>query len=194
MPSSRRGSTRRVRWATTTWRWPIDYCGICGSDLHTAFGGWGKVWTYPIIVGHEIVGTVRAKGKNVAHLNVGDRVGLRRGSAAPASTRARRRVAAAPSGRENHCDNGVGTYGSKVAGRSAVAGRLRGHEAASRPPTPSSSPAPSRRPKPAPLLCAGATVYTPLKRWGAGAWQEGRRHRHRRPGPPGRAVRGQDGR
>ncbi|HKK04164.1 MAG TPA: alcohol dehydrogenase catalytic domain-containing protein, partial [Gammaproteobacteria bacterium] len=36
----------------------IEYCGVCHSDLHTAYNDWG-ITSYPIVPGHEIVGTVR---------------------------------------------------------------------------------------------------------------------------------------
>ena len=42
----------------------ITHCGICHSDLHTARNDWGRT-TYPVVPGHEIVGTVAAIGENV---------------------------------------------------------------------------------------------------------------------------------
>lgn len=55
----------------------IEYCGICSSDIHRAFGGWGDVQKYyPLIVGHEIVGTVSKIGAKVTNFNLGDRVGV----------------------------------------------------------------------------------------------------------------------
>ncbi|TMW61712.1 hypothetical protein Poli38472_010775 [Pythium oligandrum] len=53
----------------------ISHCGICGSDLHTITDGWGG-GNFPIVVGHEIVGTITAAGSDVKHLKVGDRVGV----------------------------------------------------------------------------------------------------------------------
>lgn len=53
----------------------IAYCGVCHSDLHTARGDWGPV-PYPLVVGHEIVGTVTAVGDAVTKHAVGDRVGV----------------------------------------------------------------------------------------------------------------------
>jgi alcohol/geraniol dehydrogenase (NADP+) len=53
----------------------ISHCGICHSDLHLIDNDW-KITSYPFIPGHEIVGLVRAKGTAVSHLNIGDRVGI----------------------------------------------------------------------------------------------------------------------
>ncbi|KXN72075.1 GroES-like protein, partial [Conidiobolus coronatus NRRL 28638] len=53
----------------------ISHCGICGSDLHTMDSGWGPS-DYPVVTGHEIIGTVTAAGPKVSNVKVGDRVGV----------------------------------------------------------------------------------------------------------------------
>lgn len=53
----------------------ISHCGICHSDLHSARNDWGFT-TYPIVPGHEIVGTVSAVGDSVTRHAVGDRVAI----------------------------------------------------------------------------------------------------------------------
>ena len=53
----------------------ITHCGICHSDVHLVDGDWG-MGRYPMVPGHEIVGTVAAVGPEVAGLAVGDRVGV----------------------------------------------------------------------------------------------------------------------
>src|SRR5690554_4519015 len=53
----------------------IAFAGICHSDIHTARGDWGPV-PYPLVVGHEIAGTVAEVGSEVTKFAVGDRVGV----------------------------------------------------------------------------------------------------------------------
>ena len=53
----------------------VRACGVCRTDLHVVDGDLteGK---RPIIPGHEIVGTVAAKGEGVERFSLGDRVGV----------------------------------------------------------------------------------------------------------------------
>jgi uncharacterized zinc-type alcohol dehydrogenase-like protein len=53
----------------------VKYCGICHSDLSMLANEWG-ITEYPFVPGHEIVGTVVAKGEQVKGINLGDEVGL----------------------------------------------------------------------------------------------------------------------
>ena len=53
----------------------IRYCGICHSDIHQAKGEWGNS-TYPMVPGHEIVGTVSKIGSEVTKFKVGDIAGI----------------------------------------------------------------------------------------------------------------------
>jgi uncharacterized zinc-type alcohol dehydrogenase-like protein len=50
-------------------------CGVCHSDLSVANNDWGFS-QYPIVPGHEIVGTIGAVGEGVSSVKVGDTVGL----------------------------------------------------------------------------------------------------------------------
>jgi alcohol/geraniol dehydrogenase (NADP+) len=50
-------------------------CGVCHSDLSMVNSEWGGI-SYPLVPGHEVVGTIAQRGASVQHLNVGDRVGL----------------------------------------------------------------------------------------------------------------------
>lgn len=53
----------------------ISHCGICHSDIHLVDNDWG-ISQYPMVPGHEIVGTVSAMGSSVKHLKAGQRVGI----------------------------------------------------------------------------------------------------------------------
>ena len=53
----------------------IEYAGICHSDIHTVNGDWGPQ-PFPVVPGHEIVGTVQEVGSDVTGHRVGDRVGV----------------------------------------------------------------------------------------------------------------------
>ncbi|MBL8765136.1 MAG: NAD(P)-dependent alcohol dehydrogenase [Phycisphaerae bacterium] len=53
----------------------VASCGICHSDLSMRNNEWGMS-AYPLVPGHEIVGTVTATGAEVRGVRVGDRVGL----------------------------------------------------------------------------------------------------------------------
>jgi uncharacterized zinc-type alcohol dehydrogenase-like protein len=50
-------------------------CGICHSDVSVIDNEWGNA-QYPVVPGHEVVGTIAHTGKNVQHLSVGQSVGL----------------------------------------------------------------------------------------------------------------------
>lgn len=53
----------------------VRYCGICHSDVSVIDNEWG-ISEYPLVPGHEIVGTVAAAGDRVGHVKIGDVVGL----------------------------------------------------------------------------------------------------------------------
>jgi len=49
----------------------VDYCGICGTDLHAVFDGWGRTGA---ILGHEYSGRIAALGPGVGGWSVGEPV------------------------------------------------------------------------------------------------------------------------
>jgi uncharacterized zinc-type alcohol dehydrogenase-like protein len=53
----------------------VEYCGICHSDLSMINNDWGMS-QYPLVPGHEAVGTIMALGSNAKGLKLGQRVGL----------------------------------------------------------------------------------------------------------------------
>lgn len=138
----------------------ITHCGICGSDLHTLSAGWSKP-DYPVCTGHEIVGAAVRVGPMVKHIEVGDRVGV------GAQSDSCGECAECKTGKENYCANMTHTYnsrhkdGSKSYGGYANYARVPSHFVFKMPEGLSSEAA-------APLLCAGATVYSPLKHFGTG--------------------------
>ncbi|MDR1634771.1 MAG: NAD(P)-dependent alcohol dehydrogenase [Bifidobacteriaceae bacterium] len=139
----------------------IEYSGVCHSDIHTARAEWGET-IYPLVPGHEIAGTVTAVGSAVQKHALGDRVGV--GCYVDSCGACQYCLA----GQEQHCDKGaVFTYNSRdyqgdptLGGYSAeiVVGQdyvLKIPDALD-------------LAHAAPLLCAGITLYAPLKEWGAG--------------------------
>jgi uncharacterized zinc-type alcohol dehydrogenase-like protein len=128
----------------------VSHCGICHSDVHLVDGDWG-VGSYPMVPGHEIVGTVAAAGPEVRQLAVGERVGVgwQRGSCLDCEW--------CVSGQENLCAREVATCVDHPGG---FAERIRvdGRFAFPIPEALASEAA-------APLLCGGVTVYAPLARW-----------------------------
>ncbi len=53
----------------------VAYCGVCHSDLSMLNNDWGMT-AFPFVPGHEVVGTVAAKGERVRGLEIGDSVGI----------------------------------------------------------------------------------------------------------------------
>ena len=53
----------------------VESCGICHSDLSMIDNDWGNA-SYPLVPGHEVIGTIEKAGDQVKGLAVGDRVGL----------------------------------------------------------------------------------------------------------------------
>ncbi len=143
----------------------IAYAGICHSDIHQAKAEWEPTVPsiYPMVPGHEIVGRVSQVGNAVAKFSVGDIAGI------GCFVDSCRECQPCSIGEEQFCvkgnsatyngtemDRKTVTYGGyskqyvideKYALKVAATGDLSGI---------------------APLLCAGITTYSPLKRWGAG--------------------------
>lgn len=139
----------------------ISYAGLCHTDVHHARAEFGHTH-YPIVPGHEIAGVVRAVGEDVSRFAAGDRVGV--GCLVDSC----RECAACRAGQESYCRkgkvltyNGIGRDGAVTLGgyseRVVVDERFVLH-------IPDSLSLETA----APLLCAGITMYQPLRRWGAG--------------------------
>lgn len=53
----------------------VDYCGLCSSDVSMINNSWGRS-TFPLVPGHEVIGTISAVGAAVTRVAIGDVVGL----------------------------------------------------------------------------------------------------------------------
>lgn len=53
----------------------VEHCGICHSDVSMLNNDWG-ITEYPLVPGHEVIGTIAEVGEGVSNLKVGQRVGL----------------------------------------------------------------------------------------------------------------------
>ena len=139
----------------------ILFCGICHSDLHQVRNEWAGT-RYPIVAGHEIVGRAARVGRAVTKVKVGDTVGVGCFVGSCGQCDACRR------GLENYCERGaVATYNSvDERGEPTYGGysncivvdekfvlEIKAKE---------------RLEAVAPLLCAGITTWSPLRRWKVG--------------------------
>jgi 2-desacetyl-2-hydroxyethyl bacteriochlorophyllide A dehydrogenase len=55
----------------------VEYCGICGTDLHLFHGAMAQRLTLPHVMGHEMSGTIAALGEGVSGWKAGDRITVR---------------------------------------------------------------------------------------------------------------------
>lgn len=140
----------------------ILYCGICHSDLHQIkddFGG--TMW--PIVPGHELLGKVSAIGHHVKKYKVGDLVGV--GCIVDSCGHCEY----CEDGIEQFCDNGA-TFSfnsvDAISGGHTFGGFSKTYVCNEK--YVLKMPAFEDLAAAAPLLCAGITVYSPLKHWGAG--------------------------
>ncbi|THH07560.1 hypothetical protein EW145_g3294 [Phellinidium pouzarii] len=147
-------------WEETDVEVAITHCGVCGSDVHTLTGGWGALKT-PMIVGHEIVGTAVRVGSKVKGIKKGDRVGIGAQIGSCYSCRQ------CKNDNENYCLKKIDTYASQypdgVRTQGGFANGIIANEQYVFPIPDGLSSA-----NVASMLCAGLTVFSPLKRNGAG--------------------------
>lgn len=143
----------------------ITHCGICHSDIHQARNEWGDS-IFPMVPGHEIVGTVTRVGNAVSRFHVGETAGV------GCFVDSCRTCPACREGSEQYCEAGMlltysgldkngqvtqGGYSTQVVVDEQYVLRI-----------PSTlSPAGA-----APLLCAGITTYSPLRHWGVGKYHK----------------------
>jgi uncharacterized zinc-type alcohol dehydrogenase-like protein len=139
----------------------IAYAGICHSDIHTARAEWGEA-IFPLVPGHEIAGVVEELGSGVEKYAVGDRVGV------GCMVDSCRECVNCLAGEEQYCLNGnVGTYNAIGRDGRATEGGYSTHIVVDQDFV-VGVPEGIGLDQAAPLLCAGITLYSPLKHWGAG--------------------------
>ena len=137
----------------------ILYSGICHSDLHTVHGDWGDQ-PYPLIPGHEIIGKVIEVGSKVKKYSVGDNVGV------GCMVDSCQECDQCHNHEEQFCRNGMTpTYGAKdrIDG-SITQGGYSKHIIVREEFVLKVSDKLDLS-KAAPILCAGITTFTPLKKW-----------------------------
>lgn len=140
----------------------VSHCGVCHSDLHALRSG--DAGDFPLVLGHEFVGTVVAVGEQVSDFAVGDAVTV--GNIVDSCGS----CAMCAAGQENYClEFPTLTYagrdrvdGSRTQGAFAGEYVVRDRFVYRRPVE--LDPAGV-----APLMCAGITVWEPLRRWQVGA-------------------------
>ncbi|CAN7325252.1 NAD(P)-dependent alcohol dehydrogenase [Neorhizobium sp. LjRoot104] len=139
----------------------IQYCGVCHSDIHQARNEWGNS-RFPMVPGHEIVGTVTAVGSAVSKYKIGDKVGVGCfvdscvGCAIRDLDNEHYMPGLVQTYNDVEGDGTTPTYG----GYSDSVVVKEGYVLS----IPDNLPLDAA----APLLCAGITLYSPLRHWNAG--------------------------
>jgi alcohol dehydrogenase (NADP+) len=140
----------------------ILFCGICHSDLHQVRNEWSSIMptVYPIVPGHEIVGRVTKVGPAVARYKPGDL------AAVGCMVDSDGACPQCKAGFEQFCPNMILTFNSPDKHLGGVtyggySGSIVVDERFVLRVPPNLNPAGA-----APLLCAGITTYSPMRRWG----------------------------
>ena len=135
----------------------ILYCGVCHSDIHQVKDEWGGS-IYPMVPGHEIIGTVTVIGSEVTKWKVGDTVGV------GVFVDSCRQCESCQTGEEQYCENRIsGTYNSRE--QDGVTVTYGGYSKRIVVDENYIVLIPNNLPldRAAPLLCAGITTYSPLR-------------------------------
>eukprot|EP00128_Syssomonas_multiformis_P005817 Colp12_sorted_trinity150504_noHs@21542 len=140
----------------------IKYCGICHSDLHHLRNEWQR-GSYPMVAGHEIVGIVSEVGAGVTKFAVGDKAGIgcfiNSCRTCDACAKAEEQYCPKMSLTYNSTDKGFNGTGQPTYGGYSSQYVLNERYAVK---IPENLPLADA----APLLCAGITVYDPMKHFG----------------------------
>jgi uncharacterized zinc-type alcohol dehydrogenase-like protein len=140
----------------------ILFCGICHSDLHSVRNEWSSIMptVYPIVPGHEIVGRVTKVGSAVTKFKPGDLVGV--GCLVDSD----RTCPNCRDDLEQLCPNQILTFNSPDKHLGGVTYGGYSESIVVDEPFVLSIPANLNLAGVAPLLCAGITTYSPMRRWG----------------------------
>jgi uncharacterized zinc-type alcohol dehydrogenase-like protein len=140
----------------------IAYCGVCHSDIHQAREEWGSA-VFPMVPGHEIVGTIVELGSKVSRFKIGDLVGV------GCFVNSCRTCHSCKQGLEQYCEGHVSfTYNGTEADRvTPTYGGYSSQIVVDENYVLQVSPKLDLKAV-APLLCAGITTYSPLRNWKVG--------------------------
>ena len=140
----------------------IKYSGICHSDIHQAREEWGPA-IFPMVPGHEIAGIVTQVGASVTKFKVGDRIGV------GVFVDSCRKCPSCLKGLQQYCIEGMtGTYNQLE--RDGKTPAMGGYSNVMVINEDYAVSIPDNLPLDgvAPLLCAGITLYSPIKHWNTG--------------------------
>ena len=144
----------------------ILYAGICHSDIHQVRAEWEPAIPsiFPMVPGHEIVGRVAKVGSEVTKFKEGDHAGI------GCFVDSCRECGACTHGIEQFCVKGCAmTYnGTEMDRQTLTYGGYSKHYVIDEKYALNVNVSDDDLPGVAPLLCAGITTYSPLKKWGAG--------------------------
>ena len=140
----------------------IAYAGICHSDIHQAREEWGPA-IFPMVPGHEIAGIVTSVGSSVTKFKIGDKIGV------GVFVDSCRTCENCKQGLQQYCLEGMtGTYNQlERDGKTVAMGGYSNYFVINEDYAvhiPANLPLEGV----APLLCAGITLYSPIKHWNVG--------------------------
>ena len=140
----------------------IYYAGICHSDIHQAREEWGPA-IFPMVPGHEIVGRVTKIASGVTKFKVGDLIGV------GVFVDSCRKCESCKAGLEQYCVEGMtGTYNTYERDGKTVAMGGYSDSFVINEDYAVHVPENLDLTGVAPLMCAGITLYSPLRNWKAG--------------------------
>jgi len=145
----------------------ILYCGICHSDLHAVRSEWsGFPTVYPIVPGHEIVGRVTKVGSAVTQFKPGDLAGV------GCMVDSDHTCPSCQAGLEQFCAEMTLTYNSPDRHLDGITYGGYSDSIVVDERFVLRVPANLELSGAAPLLCAGITTYSPMRRWGVSEGQK----------------------